>query len=109
MIRQEELDRAIAEMEAAPVSFQNLEKLAVFYAIRDHGYNNTTEVSYAEKTPEKPPDSDAIVCDDGTDFAASITGKKFDDIFPILSEIMQTLQALQPRVYDAAIQKLREI
>ena len=44
---------------------------------------------------------------DGSEFAACINGKCFSEILPFLEELMETLKAVQPRLYDAFIRKLQ--
>lgn len=43
----------------------------------------------------------------GSEFAACINGKCFNEVMPFLEELMDTLKIIQPRLYDAFMAKIR--
>lgn len=42
-----------------------------------------------------------------SEFAECINGRCFSDILPLLEELLETIRALQPRLYNSFISRLR--
>ena len=42
-----------------------------------------------------------------TDFSRAIDGRNSADIWPIMDELMSTVQALMPRLYDGVMRRLQ--
>ena len=99
MVTERELLDVLRECESASSSFQNCEKLAVFHALNDKYFADDAETRV--KTPEIRPVSDS-------EFMTLIAGKDWSSLLAILDELMDTVKILQPRLYDAVMQKLRE-
>ena len=89
MFSKNELLNAIDELEKAPATYQNAEKLAVFYLLFDH--------LYVQKEP------------DGSEFYEAISGHEAAQVWAVLDELMATLQLLQPKLYSATIDKIKGI
>lgn len=102
MVTERELREAIRECENAPASLQSLEKLAVFYTVYDKKFADSTDSS------EKPTGSADIQPVSDSEFMRLIVGKDWTSLLAILDELMDTIKILQPRLYDAVMQKLRE-
>lgn len=102
MFTKRELCDAIEECENAPASFQNCEKLAVFYSLYDR--------LFAEKPVEIEQRSvkNEVQTSANSDFLRVIAGKDWTSLLVILDELMDTIKILQPRLYDAVMQKLQE-
>ena len=94
MISEEELLKAIEETEKLPVSFQNCEKLAVFYTLLDHKQAETVQI--LRKSSE-------------SEFMSVISGKSLNDVLPVLDELMQTLDVVQNKLYKTTINTLKSI
>ena len=90
MFTERELCEAIRECEGAPSSF---------HALYDKYFADDAETRV--KTPEIRPVSDS-------EFMTLIAGKDWSSLLAILDELMDTVKILQPRLYDAVMQKLRE-
>jgi GGDEF domain-containing protein len=43
-----------------------------------------------------------------SEFMRVIEGKKAEDVWSVMDELLQTIQMLQPRLYNATIEKLKE-
>lgn len=112
MITKQDLLQAIAECQGTRSPNANTAiKLAAFYTILDHmnetqntksqpGSQPVVQYSFAE-----PPER--IVQFDGeSDFAKTINGKQQSDVWPIIDELMSTIQALNERLYDGVMRKL---
>lgn len=101
MLTKRELQNAIDECENSPVSYQNCQRLATFYTIYDHMFppENLSEVR-AEK----------VIDDYGTsDFLLSVCGKDSKKVWNIIDELMLTLKAVNPKLYDGVFNKISDI
>lgn len=103
MITRQDLETAIAECKGRrnPDAGTCI-KLAAYYTIMDNLYPHEDvrpQYSYA-------PAPDSVKIDSGSDFAGAVNGKKPDEVWPVIDELMTTLQIIQPRLYSAVMQKL---
>ena len=99
MVTERELYEAIRECESAPPSYQNCEKLAVFYTVYDKLFANSSKKT--AKSTYIQPVSDS-------EFMRLIVGKDWTSLLAILDELMDSVKILQPRLYDAVMRKLSE-
>ncbi len=102
MFSKSELLNAIGELERAPATYQNAEKLAVFYLLFDHLYVEKEPVNRFESVREVTIDRY-----EGSEFYEAISGQKSAQIWAVMDELMATLEALQPKLYQATIDKIR--
>ena len=102
MFSKNELLDAIEELEAAPATFQNAEKLATFYLLYDHLYTRREPENRIETTREVTIDRYG-----GSEFLEAISDKTAGEVWPIIDELMTTTRALHPKLYQAAIDKSR--
>ena len=99
MITKRELDGAIAECENAPASYSVCEKLATFYTIREHAFNEDTGYSY---------DEPQVIDSYGeTEFLQAIQGKSPDEMWKLMDELMQAIFITNPRLYDSVMRKIK--
>lgn len=104
MFTKAELLKAIEELEDIPATYQTAEKLATFYTLYDH--------LYAPRTQEaKPtPAAEVTIYKHGeSEFLRSIEGKEAEEAWLIIDELMATIQALQPRLYEATIDRIKSL
>ena len=109
MITEKDLQEAIAECQGQrnPTASTCI-KLAAFYTIRkelfgeekdaEHSYGYSYSPDPAEPLIDNPSDSD---------FARAIDGRKQAEIWPLMDEMMDTIQAIHPRLYSAVMDRLR--
>lgn len=102
MFSKSELINAIDELEHAPATYQNAEKLAVFYLLYDHLYIEKEPVNRIEPVREVKIDRY-----EGSEFYEVISDKDAAQIWPVIDELMATIQMLQPKLYQATIDKIR--
>lgn len=102
MMTKQELEAAIESCERATMSYQNCEKLATFYAIYDHLY--TRRAPQIEQVTETK-----ISVSDGSEFLNMINGLQSSKVWSIMNELMTSLQVIQPRLYDAVMQKIQDL
>ena len=103
MFSKRELLEAIDELEASPATYQNAEKLATFYSLYDHLYVEKEPMSRIESVREVTIDRYG-----DSEFLEAITDKKSEDIWMVMDELMSTLQALNPRLYQATMDRIKQ-
>lgn len=103
MFTKDQLLDAIDELEMSPSTYQNAEKLATFYSLYDHLYVRKQPMNLVETTREVTIDRYG-----DTEFYKVIEGKKAEDVWPIIDELMSTIKALQRKLYDATIDRLKD-
>lgn len=114
MIREEDLHEAIAECQGKRNPDANTcIKLAAFYTILNQLYpkqdqeQNTQPVIPAMSFAAEPNEQ-VIQWEGDSDFAQEVSGRAVTYIMPIMDELMQTVQVLQPRLYNAVMRKLKD-
>ena len=104
MITEHDLDEAIAECKGKRRPDANdCIKLAAFYAIKNQLYPTAQAHEFAYAAPrmnvvEFPGDSE---------FGNCIDGKRQSEVWPVMDELMDTLSAVNPRLYEAVMRRLR--
>ena len=102
MFTKGEILNAIEELEASPATYQNAEKLATFYLIFDHLYVHTEPMNRIESVREVTIDRYG-----DSEFLQAISDRKSEDVWMVLDELMTALQALNPRLYQATIDRIK--
>lgn len=107
MITVQDLHEAIAECQGERnPNAQTCIKLAAYYTILNQITEQTPVIpGYASA---KEPERDTVSYDSGSEFSAVLNGRAIDEVMPILDELMDTLQLINPRLYDSVLRKLRE-
>ena len=110
MIREQDLHEAIAEcMGKRNPDANTCIKLAAYYTI-------LRELYPQEEQPTRPvipvqsfaPEPEVVEYEGDSEFAQLCRGQSVSFIMPILDELMDTLQAIQPRLYEAVMRRLRD-
>ena len=116
MIHEQDVLDAIAECQGERNPNANTcIKLAAFLTIQrelfGHGDQPKPEIpqqpeySYASDPADLTENTVGNYGD--TEFARIIEGRPAGDIWPLMDELMSTLQILQPRLYESVMRKLR--
>lgn len=114
MIREEELHEAIAEcLGKRNPDANTCIKLASYYTILEQLYPNDKAVQEFQPMPVIPAqsfsaDPESIQYEGDSEFAQAISERSVSHIMPIIDEMMQTIQVLQPRLYDAVMRRIKE-
>lgn len=82
-------------------------KLAAFYTIKNELFPDTDP-----QQPERgysfsngPVDGQRIALDSDTEFARAVDGKDPEEVWPVIDELMETIKAIYPRLYNAVLAK----
>lgn len=107
MITQQDLRQAIAECQADrnPNSSTCI-KLAAFLTIQRELFGEEKQAEQLSYSFAPAPNRNTIEIDSDSEFARAIDGRDQSEILPIINELMETLSIIQPRLYDAVMNKL---
>lgn len=95
-------ESSMDRLERSCTTYQDCEKLATFYILLSHAYGS-------EPIPSVESTREIMVSDNGgSEFLRAIHGKDAYSMWQIMDEVMDTIKAFQPRLYDATLQKIKE-
>ena len=113
MITEADLQEAIAECKGQKNPTANTcIKMAAFYTIRRELFGEGKEVgpppgSYSFLPGPQSTAELLIYNDSDSDFARAIDGRRQEEIWPLMDEMMDTIHAIHPRLYNAVMDRLR--
>ena len=96
------INGTIAEWEAKDLTFMVVERLAWLYIVRD----NAVMHSKAENE-DLPVIMPAVAISSGSEFMSACEKADNVRVWQTLDELMDTLKMLQPKLYQATIDKIR--
>ena len=106
MITQTDLIQAIAECKNTPNPNANTcIKLAAFLTIQRELFGEEKDVGQLSFSPAP----DRIVASGESEFAKMIDGRNQTEVIPVIDELMSTLQIIQPKLYNAVLNKLTTV
>ena len=111
MITREDLQEAIAECQGRrhPDAATCI-KLAAYLTIQRELYGETPEIPVIPERSYSPAPEQAgekmIQYDSGSEFSGAIYGRDPNEVWAIMDELMQTLQAVYPRLYNSVMRSL---
>lgn len=95
MITKHELDSAIAECRGEPnPNAQTCIKLASYYTIYDHMYNDVAKGNQ--------------VSGSDSEFGKLVENRPWEEVFPVIDELMNTLKLLHPKLYQGVLMMLEK-
>ena len=107
MITQQDLKQAIAECQGERNPNANTcIKLAAFLTIQRELFGEEKEVAQLPTYSYAPAPDGIIMADGESEFARLVDGRNQTEVIPIIDELMSTLQVIQPRLYNAVMNKL---
>ncbi len=108
MITKHDLETAIAECQGKQnPDAKTCMMLAAFYTIRREMFGEEKEAEHLPSYSFAPaPVRNTIDIDSDSEFARAIDGRDLDEVLPVIEELMDTLQIVQPRLYSAVMMKL---
>lgn len=110
MITEQDLVEAIAECQGQRNPNANTcIRLAAYYTI----LNNIRDEKKQEKQEEKPMPlqysfsaGNTISYEGESEFAQAINGRDVEEIIPLMDELMQTLQVVNPPLYKSVMRRV---
>lgn len=81
-------------------------KLAAYYTILNAMNESDKGMSFAQQPA--PPDT-RIHFESDSEFAEVLQGKEMNSVLDVLDELMIAVHAINPRLYNATLRKLRDI
>ena len=107
MIKKQDLEAAIAECQGKrDPDAKTCIMLAAFYTIRNELFGDERNPVQPSYSFSPAPDRNTIEINSDSEFAGLIDGKDQKDVMPVLDELMETLRIIQPRLYNAVLDKL---
>lgn len=108
MITKQDLIEAIAECQGVrnPTASTCI-KLAAFYTILDHIEDDSKEaVTFPSYSYANEPSEEIVTYESDSDFSRAIHGMETNEVLAIMDELMNTLQVVNPRLYNGVMRKL---
>ena len=103
MITKSDLEAAIAECQGKRnPDAKTCIMLAAFYTIQREMFGEEKDAGYSFA----PAPASTIESDSGSEFAKAVNGKEQRDVMPVIDELLDTLRFIQPRIYNAVMNKL---
>lgn len=103
MITEKDLQEAIAECQGTRNPNANTcMMLAAFMTIKDHMFPQEQQ----EEVPRYSYDSGLVTYESNSEFGQAVKNKDVNEILALVDEIMDTLQVLNPRLYNSIMMRL---
>ena len=108
MITERDLQDAIAQCQGERHPNANTcIKLAAYFTIYDHLFPKQAEqVEQVPQTIFKTVDEEEVADYSDTDFYRAIRGRKAAEVWSVMNELMDTIQVINPRLYDGVMRQL---
>lgn len=112
MLDAREIDIEIARLEYGESSYPAYAKLADLYTIRNQMRREESaaeiESGYSAAAPPEAA-SDVFPEIGDSDFLRAVAGKNLVDVLEVLDDLMDTLQAANPRAYSSVMRKIHSL
>jgi len=112
VITKRDLDAAIAECQGKRnPDASTCIKMAAYYTIRNAMYPpqapsvSQPESAYSYSPAPDKSDDGYVMINSDSEFARTVDGRRQEDVWPVLDELMATLKTIYPRLYDAVLAK----
>lgn len=98
------INGTIAEWEQKDLTFLVVERLAWLYIVRDNAL-----MRVKEDTGEEPVMMPAVAISSGSEFMEACSKADPVKMWAVLDDLMNAVKQLQPRLYDATIDSLKQL
>ena len=107
MITERDLHDAIAECQGERHPTANTcIKLAAYFTIYDHLYPKEIKTEEVPQTIFQTVDEDIIGDYGDSEFYRTIKGRKAQEVWAVMDELMETIQVINPKLYDGVMRQL---
>ena len=107
MITSQDLDSAIAECKGKRnPDASTCIKLAAYYTIRRELYGEEKDAVPPAYSYAPAPIQNTVELPGESEFARTVDGMDQRDVLPVIDELMSTLKIVQPKLYNAVMNKL---
>lgn len=93
----------LEDLESQPKSYETAEKLAVMLYLREH------MTDFTPASGDKGAPAAVVEVSGDSEFMREVNGRPAADVWRIMEELMETLEVVEPRVYNGVIRRIREI
>jgi hypothetical protein len=108
VITKQDLQQAINECQGVRNPNANTcIKLAAFLTIQRELFGESEQ--FPVSSYSNAPVSEQIFTDRSSEFLRMIDGRNQTEVIPVIDELMSTIEIIQPRLYDAVLNKLNMI
>lgn len=97
----EEIHAEIASLEQADTNWQNIQKLAWLYTVKDHLFQDNVPI-IANSVRDVMPEY-------AGEFGEAVSGATINELMNILSEHMSVIKILHPKEYQSVIDRIKKI
>lgn len=104
-----EIENGIYELEHEESSKSGYALLAALYTCRDKMRESASYEVQPAAYSEQGTDRNPLGVYGSSDFLQAIAGKDPAEVWPIMDELMDTLQAVNPRAYFSVMRKVQSL
>lgn len=97
MLNIDEIEKTILDLEKHDTTYSTCERLAWLYIVRDH----------LTGQEQKQPVPLSVSGD--SEFLRAVNGKESVSAWAVMDDLMDTLQVVNPRVYQSVMRKIMEL
>ena len=110
MITEQDLREAIAECQGVRnPSSSTCIKLAAYYTIKEHLYPDSMSVNVSKNPTYSYASQPTTQVESVSEFARLVDGREWEEVFPVVDELMETVKVLMPRLYAGVMRKLEQV
>jgi len=107
VITERDLQDAIAECQGERHPTANTcIKLAAYFTIYDHLYPKEIKAEEVPQTIFQTVDEDIVGDYGDSEFYRTIKGRKAEEVWAVMDELMETIQVINPKLYDGVMRQL---
>ena len=107
MITEHDLHEAIAECQGERnPNAHTCAKLASYFTILDHMTQKEQTTLDKGYSYSSNGNTDVVNIETDTEFSRAINGRSSADMWPVMDELMSTLQVTNPRLYSSVMRRI---
>ena len=109
MLDAKEIEKEISRLEYIESSYANYAKLADLYTIQNQMNKAAGADEYSHSAVPVVEIEHEIGCYGESEFMQAITGKDAYEIWPIIDELMGTLQVVNTKAYNRIMKRIYDV